>query len=152
VPELTANIDLAPTILDLGDARPCARPGNCRKIDGLSMVPLLRGRKGDFPADREILIEGGKGGSDCLYAGIRTPHVNYTIHAEQFEGGACDRNAGMELYDLDGELTGKADPYELHNLTSSATPGYDDPKVRAEVRRLNRRLRELRACSGRDCR
>ena len=43
VPELTANVDLAPTILDLGRAKPCARPGNCRKLDGRSLVPLLRG-------------------------------------------------------------------------------------------------------------
>ena len=152
VPQLTANIDLAPTILDIGDARPCARPGNCRKIDGLSMLPLLRGREGQFPVEREILIEGGKGGNDCSYAGVRTPHVSFIRHAELLEDGTCDRNAGLEFYDLDGALTGKADPYQLHSLTSPETPGYDDPRVRAELRRLKARLGELRDCSGRDCR
>ena len=84
VPELTANVDLAPTILDLARAKPCARPGNCRKLDGRSLVPLLRG--GDprgFDADREILIEGGKGGGDCLYAGIRTAGLSFVEHARE---------------------------------------------------------------------
>ena len=152
VPELTANIDFASTILELGDAEPCARPGNCRELDGQSLVPLMLGRNGAVPADRDILIEGGKGGNDCLYAGIRTPHLNYVEHAEKQEGGGCDREAGAELYDLDGSLGGRADPYELRNLMSPLTPGHDDPKVLAEVRRLNDRLAELRACSGRNCR
>ena len=152
VPELTANIDFASTILEFGDAEPCARPGNCRKLDGQSLVPLMLGRSGTVPADRDILIEGGKGGNDCLYAGIRTPHLNYIEHAEKLDGGGCDREAGAELYDLDGSLGGRADPYELRNLLSPVTPGHDDPKVLAEVSRLNDRLAELRTCSGQNCR
>jgi N-acetylglucosamine-6-sulfatase len=152
VRDLVANIDFAPTILDLADARPCARPGNCRKLDGGSLVPVLRGRKGAVPANRDILIEGGKGGSDCLYAGIRTSHLSYTVHAEETASGGCDRRSGSELYDLDGSLTGRADPQELENLVSPETGRSPDPKVRAEVKRLNRRLRELRSCSGSSCR
>jgi N-acetylglucosamine-6-sulfatase len=154
VSQLTANIDFAPTILQLGDAKPCARPGNCRELDGQSLVPLLKGAKSASSGfnDRDVLIEGGKGGSDCLYAGIRTPHLNYVVHAEKFAGGACDRDAGEEMYDLDGSLTGRADPYELRNLLSTAVPAHDDPKVKAEAKRLSDRLAELKKCSGSNCR
>lgn len=153
VPELAANIDLAPTILDFAGAEPCARPGNCRELDGRSLVPLLKGRgSGDLTASREVLVEGGKGGGDCLYAGIRTVGLNYIERAEEGADGTCDRNVAAELYDLDGSLTGNPDPFELDNLLSPQTPGSDGPEVVAAVSRLEQRLQELRACSGADCR
>ena len=152
VSELTASVDLAPTILDFADAKPCARPGNCRKLDGASLIPLMRGRKpkSPFGPDRDVLVQGGKGGTDCGYSGIRTPDVNFTIH-DTYKGGECTRGVGEELYDLTGELTGNADPYELDNLLSPVTPGHDSPEVKAEVKRLNSRLAELQDCSGRSC-
>lgn len=153
VRELTANVDLAPTILDLGRAKPCARPGNCRKLDGRSLVPLLRGREArGFGPGREILIEGGKGGGDCFYAGIRMAGLSFVEHARESGSGGCNREAGVELYDLDGSLSGNADPLQLDNLASAATPGSDEPRVQRTIERLNRRLRELRRCSGSDCR
>ena len=153
VSELTANVDFAPTILELGDAKPCARPGNCRKLDGASLLPLLRGERAKpFTDQRDILVEGGKGGTDCAYAGIRNPHLNFTLHAKPTSGGGCDREAGQELYDLDGSLTGNADPFELDNLLSPVTPGHDSPRVLAETDRLRDRLAQLQDCSGRDCR
>ena len=154
VSQLVANVDFAPTILQLGEAKACARPGNCRELDGQSLVPLLKGSKTGSSAfkDRNVLIEGGKGGTDCLYAGIRTPHVNYTVHAEALQGGGCDRDVSSELYDLDGSLTGNADPYELNNLLSPATPGHNDPEVKAEVKRLSARLADLKKCVGASCR
>lgn len=152
--QLVANVDFAPTILQLGEAKACARPGNCRELDGQSLVPLLKGSKAGSSGfrNRDILVEGGKGGGDCLYSGIRTPHVNYVVHAKELAGGGCDRDVSSELYDLDGSLTGNADPYELDNLLSPVTPGHNDPKVKAEVSRLSDRLRELRKCSGSSCR
>ncbi len=154
VPELTSNIDLAPTILELGDAEPCGKPGECRDLDGSSLLPLMLGEKAQTPfgPDRDILVEGGKGGTDCLYSGIRTADVNFTLHAKLTSGGECIRDAGEELYDLTGELTGNADPYELDNLLSEVTPGHDDPAVTAEVKRLRARLSELQECSGASCR
>lgn len=153
VPELTANIDLAPTILELADAKPCARPGNCRTLDGASLLPLIHGERPrpPFGPGREILVEGGKGGTDCLYAGIRTAELSFMQHAKLTADGECIRDAGEELYDRTGSLTGDPDPYELDNLLSPVTPGYDDPKVRAEAKRLRARLAELRDCSGRSC-
>ena len=44
VSEPVANIDFAPTILRLADARPCNAKGRCRVMDGRSLLPLLRGR------------------------------------------------------------------------------------------------------------
>jgi len=152
VDQLTANVDLAPTILELAGAEPCARPGNCRELDGQSLVPLLLGRQGSgIDEGREVLVEGGKAGGDCLYAGIRTRGLNYIQHAEEAPDGTCDRNVATELYDLDGELTGNPDPLELDNLASPAVAAGSDPGVRAEISRLSRRLERLRACSGATC-
>ena len=152
VSDLTANIDLAPTILELARARPCARPGNCRDLDGLSLVPLLKnGEASAFGDDREILIEGGKTRSDCLYAGIRTADLAYIEHAEA-GAGTCDRDAETELYDLTGELTGNPDPGQLDNLTSPAVAASEEPDVIKEARRLSRRTQELRRCDGKSCR
>lgn len=148
---LTANVDLAPTILDLAGAKPCIGPGECRELDGRSLVPSLRGRRG-LPADREILIEGGKGGGDCLYAGIRTPGLSYLEHARERADGSCEREWAIELYDLDGELTGNPDPLQLENLASPAVPESRDPRVIAVRERLDRRLAALRRCAGADCR
>lgn len=152
VPELTANIDLAPTILELARAKPCARPKNCRPLDGRSLVPLLQGDVPEgFGADREILIEGGKARGDCFYAGLRTPRLVYMEYAEQTSGG-CDRDAQVELYDLKGDLTGDPDPAQLQNLASPEVPASEDPAIVKAIRRLSRRVERLRACSGRTCR
>lgn len=152
VSELTSNVDLAPTILDLAKAKPCSRPGNCRQLDGLSLLPLLRGEPAPgFGADRQILIEGGRARGDCLYAGIRTPRLVYLEHAETTASG-CDRDAETELYDLSGNLTGNPDPGELDNLTSPLIAASNDPKVRKAASRLSRQVEKLRSCNGKSCR
>jgi arylsulfatase A-like enzyme len=151
VNELTANIDLAPTILELAKAKPCARPGNCRKMDGRSLVPLLKGGGRKAFANREILIEGGKTRGDCLYAGVRTKDLVYLEHAEATASG-CNRDAETELYDLTGKLTGDADPGQLENLTSRVVPASNNADVRQEAERLSRRTKQLRGCDGKSCR
>jgi arylsulfatase A-like enzyme len=40
----TANIDLAPTILELARAEPCVEGDRCRLLDGRPLLPLLRRR------------------------------------------------------------------------------------------------------------
>jgi len=155
VTELTANVDLAPTILEIGKAEPCARPGNCRQLDGRSLVPLMEGtddpEKFGFGPDREVLIEGGKTRSDCFYAGVRTPRLVYMEYAEQ-TGSGCIRDAQTELYDLTGSLTGTADPGQLQNLTSPQVEGSGDTTVIKAAQRLKRRLEALRGCEGKTCR
>lgn len=154
VSELTSNVDFAPTILELAKAKPCARPNNCRQLDGSSLVPLLKGtdapEDAGFGPDREILIEGGKARGDCFYAGIRTPRLVYLEYAEQTSSG-CDRDAEAELYDLTGSLTGDADPGQLQNLTSPLVETANDAVVLDAVERLSRRLEILRSCSGKSC-
>ena len=90
---LVANIDLAPTLLDLAQAAPL------RTMDGRSLVPLLHG---DPPAtDRAVLLEvGGLEGEGLQSFGVRTPRYAY------FEL----RTGRRELYDL------VADPFEMNNL------------------------------------
>lgn len=152
VSELTANVDFAPTILDLANAKPCGEPGNCRPIDGRSLLPLMRGKDPGFPADRQVLIEGGKGQGQCLYSGIRSPGLSYLERDQPGADGSCERDVATELYDLDGELTGKPDPFQLDNLASPTVPASSEPAVQDSINRLHRRVEELRSCSGRSCR
>jgi arylsulfatase A-like enzyme/MFS family permease len=103
--DLVANIDLAPTILDMANASPG------RELDGTS---LLRIAKGNGRLHRDLLIEfpvGAKG-----YTAIRTPRWMY---AEYTEGDA-------ELYDL------RRDPYELDNLAGD--PAYDAVRAKLGAR------------------
>jgi len=127
-----ANIDLAPTIVDL--ARATAR----RTMDGISLVPVL-----EAPAttwSRDFVVESGpdptsedEGESDhaeMSFTGVRTERYLYVEYT-----GTGER----ELYDL------ATDPYELQNL--DADPAYD-----AIEAQLAARLDELRDCTGAACR
>src|SRR5918999_423620 len=58
-----ANIDLAPTILDLAGGEPCGKRGECRRMDGRSLVPLLEGRRGGWPRGRALVLELDRGRS-----------------------------------------------------------------------------------------
>src|SRR5204863_368344 len=75
IDEPVANIDLAPTILDLAGGRPCTPEGQCRTMDGRSLMPLLTG-KGFWPNARNLLIEFRSPTPErhktCNFAGIRT--------------------------------------------------------------------------------
>ena len=52
-----ANIDFAPTILRLADQRPCRESGRCRVMDGRSLLPLLRGKRPKWAANRPLGVE-----------------------------------------------------------------------------------------------
>jgi arylsulfatase A-like enzyme len=136
VDELTANVDLAPTLLELAGARPCVRPGSCRTLDGRSLVPLLEGRTGAWPSDRAIPVEGGEHDTICDYRGLRLPDEVLLQRVTENEGG-CEPLGAPELYDLD------ADPFQLDNLVASDPEG-----SRARAAELERRLAELGECVG----
>jgi arylsulfatase A-like enzyme len=121
--KLVTNEDIAATILDYaGDPPACARPLDCRTLDGRSMKPLLGG-SGRWPRDRAVLSE--ISGASKHWRSVRTPDYMYA----RYLGG------GRELYDL------RKDPFELRNLADS--PRYST--VRSD---LAARLESLRHCSG----
>ena len=133
----TANIDIAPTLLELAGARPCETTGDCRVIDGRSTVPLLRGQ-GGWPRRRGVLVEydgaSSKGTSSCEYHGIRAQGWIYVDHVRIPNPltGVCEETAETELYNL------ATDPFQLQNL----------PLVAGPVEGLRDRLSRLRDCSG----
>jgi hypothetical protein len=86
-----ANIDLAPTILDMAHARPL------RVMDGRSLVPLMKDP--GLHWGRDLLLE-GSASKYLTYKAIHTPRYVYIEHAP----------GDRELYDL------VRDPYQLHSL------------------------------------
>jgi arylsulfatase A-like enzyme len=100
---LVTNIDLAPTLAEVAGAR-------APRVDGASLVPLLRAVPSPTPAwRRSFLIEHVRGVAGaavalptyCAVRGERWKYVRYKTREE-------------ELYDL------AADPYELENRARDA--------------------------------
>lgn len=142
----TANIDLAPTLLQMASATPCRNPGRCRVMDGRSLLPLLRGRAEAWPGDRGILIESKEGDFGiCRFQAVRTPRHVYAEYARFARGdrGGCARPSARELYDLN------ADPAELRNLLP-ASPGSRAARTRAALVARLGRLRDCHGLAGRD--
>ena len=145
-----ANIDIAPTILDLAGAEPCAtnRKKSCRTLDGRSLVPLLRGRESAWPEDRALVVELDRGkspvpsdGRACDYSGVRTTGGILVEHRGAIDpaaGGRCVPLRESELYDLAN------DPFQLQSLHSSVTGGAPS----ALESELSARLADLADCRG----
>jgi N-acetylglucosamine-6-sulfatase len=125
-----SNIDLAPTLLDVADARAG------RTLDGVSLLPTIRDPRrrprrvlqiealdplfrGDVPVNRW----------DRPYKGVRTDRYTYVVYTETGE---------QELYDR------VKDPYQLRNVAGS--PAYARVKAR-----LAAKLARLDRCKGRSC-
>ena len=144
VPEPVANIDLAPTILDLARARPCRSAGRCRTLDGRSLTGLLRGESG-WPDDRAVLVEFDAGerarrAKVCRYQGVRLAEQVYVRHTAAADPatGLCEPIDEVEHYDLG------TDPGQLDNLHQADAGAPASP---AEVQ-MQERLQELRDCAG----
>ena len=127
VPELVANIDVAPTLLA---AAGIAAP---KFMDGSNFLPLLRGKPPGEKSGwrRELLYE---------YYWERNYPQTPTVHALRGERFKYIRYHGVwdvnELYDL------KNDPREQKNLIN-------DPAYKVEVEEMNKRLfAQLEATSG----
>jgi N-acetylglucosamine-6-sulfatase len=139
---LVGTIDLAPTFLELGDADSCDERGQCRQMDGRSLLPLLGpGGAEDWPSERALVLEleqkpAGKQRRTrpCSYLGLRTENRTYVEYRSVAEKGEpCRETDDVELYDLE------RDPEQLRNL-SGVREG--------EERELRRRLRGLEECEG----
>jgi N-acetylglucosamine-6-sulfatase len=140
------NIDIAPTILDLAHAQPCTPSGDCRTMDGRSLVPLLTG-SGEWPAGRGLLTEYRAGASGryqtCHYDGIRTSRSIYVEHYSVVASQAqhtCRETLEVERYDLD------TDPYELRNLCRGGMIARCP--AGAEQTQLEEGLGDLSRCAG----
>ena len=137
VDNLVSNQDIAPTLLGYvngygGSADSCGSPGDCRRLDGRTLQPLLGG-VGQWRRERGVLVEldsrppvmGNHPECLCAYQAIRTGRYLYS----ELVGGE------RELYDL------RLDPEELRNRAGSAT-------YAERERSLASRLDRLRQCSG----
>ncbi|HJP66421.1 MAG TPA: sulfatase [Actinomycetota bacterium] len=114
---LVLNIDVAPTLAELAGARPTS------PMDGISLVPLLRGRS---PPWRTAFVEEFLGRDQRFHGGppgfsaIRTTRYLYVVY----------RTGWRELYDL------RRDPYELDNLAGRPVARRLEANLSAQLRAL----------------
>jgi N-acetylglucosamine-6-sulfatase len=140
-----ANIDVAPTILDLARGAPCPPTGACRTMDGRSLMPLLS-RAGHWPRHRELLTEFSdphhRHFASCEFAGVRTRRTSYVEHYSVADRTSqhCEPTFQVERYDL------QSDPYQLRNVCYGGLPA--SCPTGAYQLRLERRVQALRRCAG----
>ncbi len=106
---LVSNVDVAPTLAELGVATPTISQ------DGMSLVPILSG--GPVSAWRTgVLIHNSGDGSDTVptFWGVRTTDYAYVEISEPANATPSE----YELYDITGQL-GPPDPFELQNQASN---------------------------------
>jgi arylsulfatase A-like enzyme len=149
----TANIDYVPTVVELSGAETCPVAGDCRVMDGRSLLPLLSGRHGAWPARRPILTELDIGkeqlqsgrGISCHYLGVRQGPWVYIRHTSlpDLATGTCAETESVELYNHD------VDPFELDNLAVVGT-GSRDAAVEERLSRLTDELSDCAGIEGRD--
>jgi len=138
-----ANIDLAPTFLELAGGTPCAAPGNCRTMDGRSLIPLMNGRASAFPSQRALVAEFAVGNNIsqedglCNYEAVRVPGAIYIVSTiAAASGGACEPDRALELYDL------ATDPFQLTNKAVR------EPAIGSLQATLASKLSALKDCAG----
>ena len=150
VADPVANVDLAPTIMEIADA---SQPLTLRRgIDGISLIPYLAGYR---HPDRAILIEAKRpprrDASGRVVApsfiGVRTRRYVYVEHYREV-AASLEQGFGLpigvgavtdrELYDLD------LDPYQLESRHRA--PVYGQAKAV-----LATALAGLRSCAAENC-
>jgi arylsulfatase A-like enzyme len=154
VASATANIDLVPTLVDWAGAETCPDVGDCRVMDGRSLVPLLSGERPRWSRERPILTELDIGkeeiaagrGISCHYAGVRQGHWLYLDHTSvpDLATGRCEQSEVTELYDLG------SDPWQLENLVAAGGASGDAAVAEARLGTLTDELAECAGIAGRD--
>lgn len=100
-PELISLVDLPATLLDAcGIEAPAT-------MQGRSLMPRLRGDRGDWPEEVFVQIS-----ESCCGRAVRTARWKYAVTAPERSARDSDRYVETHLYDL------KYDPYELTNLVN----------------------------------
>lgn len=122
--QLVANIDLAPTMVELADAQ-AGLP-----MDGTSLLPMAADPAAD--PGRDLVLEAGPRTVDgpWYYTAVRTSKWLYVEYPETGE---------VELYDMVN------DPYQLQNRAA-------DQAYATQLGLLANRLAQLRDCAGETCR
>ncbi|MDQ3572792.1 MAG: sulfatase-like hydrolase/transferase [Actinomycetota bacterium] len=123
------QLDLTATLLDLAGADPCLAGRGCRRMDGRSLIKLLRGEDPRWARDRKILFELD---NRCTQIGVRTKRHTYSQIEPACGGG------DVQLYDR------TRDPYELRNVARRK------PQLVEDLRRTTLRLVRCSGASGRD--
>jgi N-acetylglucosamine-6-sulfatase len=125
-----ANIDFAPTLVDVANANAG------RKMDGVSLLPTIRNPRKRPNRVIEIealerLFEGDipVNAWDRPYKGVRTDRYTYVVYTETGE---------RELYDR------RKDPYQLNNIAGNPAYAEIEAKLAAQLKKLDR-------CKGRSC-
>jgi arylsulfatase/arylsulfatase A len=103
---IAAHIDVLPTILD---ACGVEKPAGLR-LDGSSLMPLLKGQKVNWP-DRMIIIQSHRGNEPVLYHNFAARIQRWKLlHASGFGNETFKGEPKFELYDM------AADPLEQNDL------------------------------------
>ncbi len=144
--ELAANIDIAPTVLQLAGVRPDA------SVDGRSMYPFAHdpSRHTNRPILFESFVETNdveeNGGGPPSSPAQRVAHPSIVAPPKDYYGIRLGRYKYIEWPDGEKELYDLAkDPYELNNRVRNSNF--------FPVRNfLHRELLRLEACAGRSCR
>lgn len=113
---LSAHIDIMPTLLEAAGANP---PAN-RKLDGISLMPVLTGKTAVLP-EREIYLQGHTGPDPVKYVHFTVRAQKYKLlspHDEPYgpivplkEAEQKRAIAALELYDIE------KDPSEISNIS-----------------------------------
>lgn len=133
------NVDLAPTILRLAGADPCRtdKDSSCRRLDGRSLLGVLRGREPKWSEDRALrigfFINSEAYRLSCRWEGFRSSDrvvIRHTELPDPGDGFRCGPSSAVEHYDR------SRDPFQLRAV--------ETPLSRGQQRRLNR----ISRCSG----
>ncbi|MCK5465730.1 MAG: sulfatase-like hydrolase/transferase, partial [Bacteroidales bacterium] len=133
VDQIANHIDILPTVLDAAGAD---APDNLT-IDGVSLLPLLKGKGKDW-ADRMLFLQCERGMTphrykNCAVISERFKLIGYPNTFEERELVTSRDNPVLELYDISsdpGETTNLADrhPEILKNLRAAYDKWFDDVK------------------------